>query len=108
MTNKQSLEWQIFLSKLKTSILRTYGDVLVDYFLYSQLPARYCGNLRMIREPIIKKQHMGGRQTKISDVFTPCSYTNSAGPSNNDPRVSCSPATPELEYEDSHQKMVCQ
>ena len=49
---------------------------------------------------------MGDRQTKVSDVFTPCSSTNSTGPSNNAPRVSSSPATPEIEHEDGHQTMI--
>ena len=50
----------------------------------------------MVSKLAIKEQHAGGRQTKISDVFTPCSSTNFAGPSKNTPRVSSSPATLEL------------
>ena len=72
MTTKQSFEWQILLSKSKVLSLRTYGDAVVDYSLYSQLLAHHNGNLRMVRELVIKEHQVGGRQTKISDVFTPC------------------------------------
>ena len=60
----------------------------------------------MVRELAIKEQRMGGRQTKISYVFTPFPSTNSAGPSNNSPRVRSSSATPELEDENGHQTMI--
>ena len=53
--------------KVKLSTLRTYVDALIDYSSYSQLPemAHHYGNLRMIRELIIKEQHMGGSQWRI-------------------------------------------
>ena len=94
------------LPKLKVSTLRTYGDTLVDHFSCSQLPAHCCKNLRMVKELVIKEQVMGGHQIKISDVFTPCSSTNLAGPINNAPRVSSSPATSEIEYEDGHETII--
>ena len=49
---------------------------------------------------------MGGRLTKISNVLTPFSSTNSSGSSNNAPRVSSSPASLEIEYEDGHQTTI--
>ena len=60
----------------------------------------------MARELVIKEQYMVGRQTKISDVFTPFSSTKSAASSYNAPRVSSSPATPEIKYEDGHLTMI--
>ena len=60
----------------------------------------------MVRELVIKKQHMGGRQTKISEFLLLALATNSAGPSNNAPRLSCSSAASEIQYEDGHQAMI--
>ena len=60
----------------------------------------------MVRELVVKEQRLGDCPTKISDVFTPCPSTNSAGPSNNAPRVSSSPATPKIGYEDGHLTMI--
>ncbi|KAK3866774.1 hypothetical protein Pcinc_027710 [Petrolisthes cinctipes] len=48
--------------KVKLSTLRTYVDALLDYTTYSKLKetASYYATLRMLRENIIKEQHMGG------------------------------------------------
>ena len=60
----------------------------------------------MVREVVIKEQHMGSPETKISNVFTPCSSTNSAGPNNNAACVSNSSATLKLECENGRQTMI--
>ena len=54
--------------KVKLSTLRTYIDALIDYSSYSQLPemAHHYGNLRMIRELIIKEQQMGVAKPKLA------------------------------------------
>ena len=52
--------------KVKLLTLRTYINALINYSSYSQLSevAQHNGNLRMIRELIIKDQHIGGRKAK--------------------------------------------
>ena len=64
---------EIAIPRKKLSTLRTYVDALIDYSSYSQLPemAHHYGSLRMIKELIIKEQHMMGRQKKITSFFTP-------------------------------------
>ena len=64
---------EIAVPRKKLSTLRTYVDALIDYSSYSQLPemAHHYGSLRMIKELIIKEQHMMGRQRKITSFFTP-------------------------------------
>ena len=64
---------EMAVPRKKLSTLRTYVDALIDYSCYSQLPemARHSGNLRMIKELIIKEQHMIGRQRKITSFFVP-------------------------------------
>ena len=56
-------------SKVKLSTLRTYIDSLIAYSTYNQLPemAHHYGNLRMIRELIIKEQHMEVTKPKLAD-----------------------------------------
>ena len=55
--------------KVKLSTLRTYIDALIAYSTYNQLPemAHHYGNLRMIRELIIKEQHMEVTKPKLAD-----------------------------------------
>ena len=56
-------------SKAKLSTLRTYIGALIAYSTYNQLPemAHHYGNLRMIRELIIKEQHMEVTKPKLAD-----------------------------------------
>ena len=83
--------------KVKLSTLRTYDDALIDYSSYSQLPemAHHYGNLRMIRELIIKEQHMGGSQTKISSFFGPCHPIQDGAPASHSPPLMGTPPVSE-------------
>ncbi|KAK3889625.1 hypothetical protein Pcinc_006390 [Petrolisthes cinctipes] len=57
--------------KVKLSTLRSYMDVLIDYTTYSKIKETeaYYNNLRMLRELVIREQHMGGTQTKMDSFF---------------------------------------
>ena len=83
-------------SKVKLLTLQTYINAPIDYFTYSLLPemAHHYGNLRIIREVIIKEQHMGSCQTKIISFFGPyCPLQNSA-PANHSPSFLGTPPAP--------------
>ena len=83
--------------KVKLSTLWTYIDALIDYSSYSQLPemAHHYENLRMIRELIIKKQHMGGSQTKISSFFGLCHPIQDGAPASLSPHPMGTPPVSE-------------
>ncbi|KAK3876830.1 hypothetical protein Pcinc_018404 [Petrolisthes cinctipes] len=69
--------------KLKMSTLRSYVDALLEHTEYSQLEktSSYYTTICMLRESIIKEQHMGGRQLKLYSFFTP-GRNPQPGPSN--------------------------
>ena len=64
---------EMVVPRKKLSTLRTYVDALIDYSSYSQLPemAHHYSSLQMIKELIIKEQHMIGCQRKITNFFAP-------------------------------------
>ena len=64
---------EIQVKKIKLSTLRTYVDVLMDYTEYSKIEEAnpYYGSLCMFREIIIREQHIGGKQLKLSNFFAP-------------------------------------
>ena len=59
-------------------------------------------NLKMVREVIIKDQHIGGRQTKIRVFFAPCCSTRAVGSSSNATPVNSSPSILEIENDENH------
>ena len=70
---ENSSEDKVPVNKVKLSTLRTYIDALLDYTTYSTIPetSSHYGSLRMLRELMIKEQHQGGRQTKVTHFFSP-------------------------------------
>ena len=74
----------------------TYIDALIDYSTYSQLPemAHHYGNFRMIRELIIKEQHIRGHQTKISSFFDPHCSVQDGAPASHFPSLLDTPPAP--------------
>ena len=53
--------------------MRTYIDALIDYTEYSKIEEAnaYYGSLRMLREIIIREQHIRGKQLKLRSFFAP-------------------------------------
>lgn len=85
--NSSEDEDEVPVKKVKLSTLRTYIDALLDYTTYSTIPetSSHYGSLRMLRELIIKEQHQGGRQTKVTNFFSPVRRPTSPAPAPDSP-----------------------
>ena len=97
---------EMIVPELKLSTLQTYVDALINYSSYSQLMAHHYQNLRMVRELIIKEQHIGDYQIKISNFLLLIVQLKTVGSSNNATPVNSHYSTLKIENDENHPTMI--